>query len=119
MIANRARVFLERHKFGAKHRQGDRQFDLAVAFARLCLPQIFFYGVYTMLSQVLNARGHFGAPTFAPLLNNLIAIATFLLFIAVAGQARISATTSRRASGVANSAGLSRSVETLPAISRE
>ena len=67
--------------------------DLATAFARFCLPQIFFYGVYTMLSQVLNARGHFGAPTFAPLLNNLIAIATFLLFIAVAGQARISATT--------------------------
>ncbi len=32
------------------------QFDLTVAFARYCLPQIFFYGVYTMLSQVLNAR---------------------------------------------------------------
>jgi putative peptidoglycan lipid II flippase len=69
------------------------QHDLATAFARFCLPQIFFYGVYTMLSQVLNDRGHFGAPTFAPLLNNIIAIATFLLFIAVAGQARINATT--------------------------
>ena len=52
------------------------QLDLATAFARFCLPQIFFYGVYTMLSQVLNARGHFGAPTFAPLVNNIIAIAT-------------------------------------------
>jgi putative peptidoglycan lipid II flippase len=69
------------------------QHDLATAFARFCLPQIFFYGVYTMLSQVLNARGHFGAPTFAPLLNNIIAIATFLLFIVVAGQARLTATT--------------------------
>ncbi|MSV51217.1 MAG: murein biosynthesis integral membrane protein MurJ, partial [Actinobacteria bacterium] len=37
-------------------------FELAVAFARLCLPQILFYGIYTMLSQVLNARGQFGAP---------------------------------------------------------
>ena len=61
------------------------EFELAVAFARLCLPQILFYGVYTMLSQVLNARGRFGAPMFAPIANNIIAIATFLLFIAVAG----------------------------------
>lgn len=61
------------------------EFELAVAFARLCLPQIFFYGVYTMFSQVLNARGHFAAPMFAPIANNVIAIATFGLFIAVAG----------------------------------
>ncbi len=60
-------------------------YDLAVAFARLCLPQIFFYGLYTMLSQVLNARGHFGLPMFAPIANNVIAIATFGLFIAIAG----------------------------------
>ncbi len=61
------------------------QYDLAVAFARLCLPQIFFYGLYTMLSQVLNSRGKFGAPMFAPIANNVVAIATFLLFIQVAG----------------------------------
>ena len=62
-----------------------QQFELAVAFARLCLPQIFFYGLYTMLSQVLNARGHFGMPMFAPIANNVIAIATFGLFLAIAG----------------------------------
>ena len=61
------------------------EFDLAVAFARLCLPQIFFYGLYTMLSQVLNARGRFGAPMFAPIANNIVAIATFTLFIVIAG----------------------------------
>lgn len=61
------------------------EFDLAVAFARLCLPQIFFYGLYAMLSQVLNSRGKFGAPMFAPIANNIIAIATFGLFIFVAG----------------------------------
>lgn len=61
------------------------EFELATAFARLCLPQIFFYGIYTMLSQVLNSRGRFGAPMFAPIVNNIVAIATFLLFIAVAG----------------------------------
>ena len=61
------------------------QFDLAVAFARLCLPQIFFYGLYTMLMQVLNSRGKFGAPMFAPIANNVVAIATFMIFIWVAG----------------------------------
>ena len=53
------------------------EYDLAVAFARLCLPQVLFYGIYTMLSQVLNARGHFGAPMFAPIANNIVAIATY------------------------------------------
>jgi putative peptidoglycan lipid II flippase len=61
------------------------EFDLAVAFARLCLPQIFFYGLYAMLSQVLNSRGRFGAPMFAPIANNIVAIATFGLFILIAG----------------------------------
>lgn len=53
----------------------------AVAFARYCLPQILCYGLFTMLSQVLNARGHFAAPAFAPVLNNVVAIGTGLAFI--------------------------------------
>ena len=60
------------------------QYDLAVAFARLCLPQIFFYGVYTLLNQVLNARGHFKAGAYAPILNNIVAIIVFLGFLFVA-----------------------------------
>ena len=63
----------------------DDQTALAVAFARYCLPQIFFYGIYTMMAQVLNARGHFAAPMFAPIVNNIVAIATYLGFIAIAG----------------------------------
>jgi putative peptidoglycan lipid II flippase len=59
------------------------QFDLAVAFARLCLPQIFFYGAYTMLQQVLNARGKFAAAFFAPVANNIVAIFVFISFIVV------------------------------------
>ncbi|MEY4347622.1 MAG: murein biosynthesis integral rane protein MurJ [Actinomycetota bacterium] len=59
------------------------EFDLAVAFARLCLPQIFFYGAYTMLQQVLNARGKFAAAFFAPVANNLVAIVVFISFLVV------------------------------------
>ncbi len=64
----------------------DQQLSLATAFARFCLPQIIFYGLYTMFSQVLNSRMHFGAPMFAPIVNNIVMIATALGFIYVAGS---------------------------------
>lgn len=60
---------------------GASEYELAVAFARLCLPQIFFYGAYTMLQQVLNARGKFAAAMFAPIANNIVAIVVFAGFI--------------------------------------
>ena len=47
---------------------------LATAFAYWCLPQIFFYGLYSVLSEVLNARNMFGPFTWAPVLNNVVAI---------------------------------------------
>lgn len=50
-------------------------------FALWCLPQIFFYGLYTVLGQVLNARGAFGWYMWAPVLNNVVAIAALILFI--------------------------------------
>ena len=68
--------------------------DLAVstAFARYCLPQIFFYGVYTLYSQVLNARGHFAMPMFTPILNNLVVIVVCGVFIAAVGPDPTTAT---------------------------
>ena len=61
----------------------EAQFELAVAFARFCLPQVFFYGLFTMVQQVLNARNRFTLSFFAPVLNNLIAIGVFISFIFV------------------------------------
>ncbi len=63
------------------------QMSLAVAFARFCLPQVFFYGIFTLVSQVLNARGRFSPPMYAPIANNLVAIAVFIAFLVVAGPA--------------------------------
>ncbi len=54
--------------------------DLAIAFAWWCLPQIFFYGLYTLLGEVLNARRSFGPFTWVPVLNNIVAIAGLLVF---------------------------------------
>ncbi|MBT2502145.1 DUF6049 family protein [Curtobacterium sp. ISL-83] len=59
--------------------------DLAVAFAFWCLPQILFYAMYSLLGEVLNAKQVFGPFTWAPLLNNVIAIAGLILFIALFG----------------------------------
>ena len=53
---------------------------LAAAFAAICLPQVFFYGLYTVLGQVLNARGQFAAYMWAPALANVVAIAGLLWF---------------------------------------
>jgi putative peptidoglycan lipid II flippase len=62
-----------------------RDLDVAVLFARFCLPQIVFYGLFTMFSQVLNARGVFAPPMFAPIANNVAVIVTALVFIGVVG----------------------------------
>ncbi len=62
----------------------EQDLDLVTAFAYWCLPQIFFYGAYTMISQVLNARGNFGPMMWAPILNNVVAITSGLVFIAMA-----------------------------------
>ena len=70
----------------------EEQLSLATAFARFCLPQIVFYGLYTMFSQVLNSRMHFGAPMFAPIVNNIVMIATALGFIFVAGTTATTST---------------------------
>lgn len=56
--------------------------DLAVLFAYLCLPQIFFYGAYAVLGQVLNVRGRFGDYMWTPVLANIVQIAGMAVFIA-------------------------------------
>jgi putative peptidoglycan lipid II flippase len=60
---------------------------LCVAFAFWCMPQVFFYGAYTMLGQVLNARGNFGPYMWAPVANNVVAIAGIGVLLVSVGAA--------------------------------
>ncbi|MGW3960443.1 murein biosynthesis integral membrane protein MurJ [Amycolatopsis sp. NPDC005003] len=53
--------------------------DLTTAFAYLLLPEIFFYGVFALLSAVLNAKQIFGPTAWAPVINNLVVIFTILV----------------------------------------
>ena len=62
------------------------QLALATVFAVWCLPQVFFYGLYTVLGQVLNARGSFGPYMWAPVVNNVVSIAGMLVFVALFGR---------------------------------
>lgn len=61
--------------------------EVAVTFARYCLPTIFFMGIHVVVGQILNARGRFGAMMWTPVLNNIVIIFTFGLFIWVFGSA--------------------------------
>lgn len=56
--------------------------DLGIAFAYLCLPQIFFYAAYAIWSQVLNVQGRFGLVMWTPALANVVQIAGMVIFLA-------------------------------------
>ena len=58
-------------------------YDLTLAMMRICLPQIFFLGLFTMLGQVANSRGSFAPMMWAPIANNLVGIALLGYFIAM------------------------------------
>src|SRR3989440_1481568 len=61
------------------------QRHLMVIFAYFFIPQIFFYGMSSLAGAVLNARGHFAAPMWTPVINNIVVIAVLLLFIVTGG----------------------------------
>ena len=64
---------------------GSSGFALAIAFAYWCLPQVFFYALYAVLGEVLNARGVFGPFTWAPVANNVVMIGSLLVFAGIWG----------------------------------
>lgn len=63
-----------------------RGIDLSIAFAYIALPAIFFYGLYAILGQVLNAREAFGWFSWAPVLCNVVWIAGLSSFLGLYGR---------------------------------
>jgi putative peptidoglycan lipid II flippase len=61
------------------------QLALATAFAYWCLPQLFFYGLYSLLGEVLNARSKFGPFMWAPVLNNVVSLVGLIAYVMVFG----------------------------------
>jgi putative peptidoglycan lipid II flippase len=62
---------------------------LVTLLSYLMLPMIFFTGLSALVTAILNTRGHFAAPMWAPILNNLVVIATAALYILIFGAKRI------------------------------
>jgi murein biosynthesis integral membrane protein MurJ len=63
---------------GAEH-------NLMVVWAYFFIPQIFFYGMSSLIGAVLNTRGRFAAPMWTPVINNLVVIVVGGLYMATVG----------------------------------
>jgi putative peptidoglycan lipid II flippase len=63
------------------------QRESVIDFARYCLPQVFFYGMFVLVGQVLNARGSFGPMMWAPIANNVISVAVLVAYLVTIGAA--------------------------------
>lgn len=62
-------------------------YEMTVIFAYWCLPQIFFYGLYAIVGEILNARENFGPYMWSPVLNNVVAILGLFIILGVFGSA--------------------------------
>ncbi|WP_045742025.1 murein biosynthesis integral membrane protein MurJ [Actinoplanes rectilineatus] len=65
------------------------QRDLAILFSRFFLPQMLFYGMSAGAAAVLNIRGRFGVPAWAPLVNSVVVIAVGLTYLVVGGTTEV------------------------------
>ena len=54
--------------------------SVATNLLRWFVPQVFFYGVISLTTALLNARQRFGAPTWVPVANNIVCIVVLLWF---------------------------------------
>ena len=59
--------------------------NLMVVWAYWFIPQIFFYGMSSLIGAILNTRGRFAAPMWAPVVNNLVVIAVGALYFVTVG----------------------------------
>lgn len=74
-------LIIRMYTIGAHGPEVEAQRALASFFLKWFMPQIVFYALGAgVATGLLNAHRRFAAPMFAPILNNLIATATFFAF---------------------------------------
>ena len=61
-------------------------FVQTTSFAYLLLPQIFFYGTFSLFMAVLNTKEYFRPGAWAPVANNLVSIAVLVAYMALPGS---------------------------------
>ncbi|MGH3424474.1 MAG: murein biosynthesis integral membrane protein MurJ [Nocardioidaceae bacterium] len=60
--------------------------ESAYALMRYCMPQVFFYGAFVLVGQVLNARERFGPMMWAPIVNNVVSCGVLFAYIGLYGS---------------------------------
>jgi putative peptidoglycan lipid II flippase len=65
---------------------GQANSELATAFAYLLLPEIVFYGLFALLSAILQAKHVFGPTAWAPVINNVVIMVTIGVYAIVPGE---------------------------------
>lgn len=70
---------------GLSPEEVERTTGLAVFLFRIFSVQMLFYGIVTIGTGILQSHRRFFLPTFAPVLNNLIIVGSFLAYAALAG----------------------------------
>jgi putative peptidoglycan lipid II flippase len=63
--------------------------SLMVLWAYFFIPQIFFYGMCSLIGAILNTRGRFAAPMWAPVVNNLVVIVVGGLYVWMVGLNKV------------------------------
>ncbi|WEV72464.1 murein biosynthesis integral membrane protein MurJ [Bifidobacterium sp. ESL0790] len=66
---------------------GEDMLALTTSFTIWCVPQIFFYGLYTLLGQILAAKDHFGTYAWSSVGANVISCVGLTVFILMFGRA--------------------------------
>jgi len=57
-----------------------------VFLTMVTMPEVFFYGAFVILGQILNARDRFGPMMWAPVASNIIQVASILIFLFAWGR---------------------------------
>jgi putative peptidoglycan lipid II flippase len=79
-------LIIRAYTFRVQGPQAEAMRKLASFFLKWFLPQIVFYGLGAgVWTALLNAHRRFAAPMYAPIVNNVIATATFFAFAALPG----------------------------------
>lgn len=75
------------------------QLHVMTLFTLWFLPQMIFYGLTTLATAMLNARGRFVAAAYAPVLNNVVVIGVLAWFVHLTSGSRRQWIDVRRISG--------------------
>jgi murein biosynthesis integral membrane protein MurJ len=85
LVAELAAVPIVHLYAGSTVVQSRATLHLSVIFALFFIPQIFFYGMSSLMGAVLNSRGSFAAPMWTPIVNNVVVIGVLGLYVGTAG----------------------------------